>query len=213
MPNGPRADRLDRAAFTSGLLKFVAERGLGELSMRSLGQALGVSHMAVYHHFPGGREQLLQVTADAVIAGIKLPEFRGDWIAWLVTVSEGTFEALNKYPGVAEYVLARHPVYITQSAATMIDNIFAILLDSGMSELDAAEVWIVCETWLAGQLWIADATRNRPSTSASDLRRIAASLGKRSAVRRVAPFLTKRVANDHLSSGLRDLLIGFSQRG
>ena len=32
--------------------------------MRSLGEAMGMSHMAVYHHFPSGREELLGIGGE-----------------------------------------------------------------------------------------------------------------------------------------------------
>src|SRR5436305_830415 len=143
--------RFTRAAFTEKLLGYVAEHGLGELTMRSLGHALGVSHMAVYHHFPGGREELLQVTTDAVLAQIELPEFDGDWIEWLVQTGQRTFDVLSKYRGVAEHVFSRHPVYATSGVVEMIDSIVAKLLSAGLSDVEAVEVWTVCETWLVGQ--------------------------------------------------------------
>ena len=138
--------------------------------MRSLGHALGVSHMAVYHHFPGGREELLQVTTDAVLAQIKLPEFDGDWIEWLVQTGQRTFDVLSKYRGVAAHVFSRHPVYATSGVVEMIDSIVATLLSAGLSDVEQVEVWTVCETWLVGQLWIADAVRDQVPTSAAGLR-------------------------------------------
>lgn len=50
-------------------LHIIAGRGLGGLSMRRLGDALQVEAMAVYHHFPLGKEQLF----DAIAAHITDP--------------------------------------------------------------------------------------------------------------------------------------------
>ena len=207
--------RFNRAAFTEKLLGFVAEHGLSELTMRSLGHALGVSHMAVYHHFPGGREELLQVTTDAVLAEIELPEFDGAWIEWLVQTGQCTFDVLSKYRGVAAYVFSRHPVYVTSGVVEIIDSILAKLLSAGLSDVEAVEVWTVCETWLVGQLWITDAMRDQPATAAAglqDLLEKEPDTAGSDSLRRVADLLAREHASNHLASGLRDLLTGFARR-
>ncbi|BBZ70627.1 putative transcriptional regulator, TetR family protein [Mycobacterium paraseoulense] len=210
-----RTGRFNRAAFTDEMLAFVSDRGLDQLSMRSLGEALGVSHMAVYHHFPGGRDELLQVTTDAVLSQIDLPEFSDDWIEWLVQTAERVFDVLSRYPGVGAHVFARHPVYLTSGVTEMIDTIMGTLLNAGLTEAEAVEVWTVGETWLVGQLWIAEATRDRPPSAPAEIRKLfpnnRAADGTRN-LRRVARLLLEESAGKHLSSGLRDLLTGFSRR-
>jgi TetR/AcrR family transcriptional regulator, tetracycline repressor protein len=47
-------------------LHIIAGRGLGGLSMRRLGDALEVEAMAIYHHFPLGKEQLFNAIAAYV---------------------------------------------------------------------------------------------------------------------------------------------------
>ena len=181
--------------------------------MRSLGSALGMSHMAVYHHFPGGREELIQVTTDSVVAQIRLPEPRSDWITWILDLAENAFTTLSRFPGVAEQILTRHPVYVTSSVVGLIDAIMGALLDAGLDEAQAAEVWTVSETWLAGQLWITDATRNRPSTTRADLSdALGDSAVSAANLLRVAEQLAGEVASTHLRSGLHDLLVGFRAR-
>lgn len=47
-------------------LRIIDGQGLRRLTMRRLGDALGVEAMAIYHHFPLGKEQLF----DAIVAHI-----------------------------------------------------------------------------------------------------------------------------------------------
>lgn len=52
---------LSRERIIIEALHIIAGRGLGGLSMRRLGDALEVEAMAIYHHFPLGKEQLLSL--------------------------------------------------------------------------------------------------------------------------------------------------------
>jgi hypothetical protein len=65
-----------------------------------------------------------------------------------------------------------------------------------------------------GQLWIADAVRLRPSTARSELDAVLGdeSTSDAKSLRRVASALVDETASAHFSSGLRDLLVGFSRR-
>ena len=58
----------------------LADRGgLDNLSMRKLGQELGVDAMAIYRHIKG-KDDLLDGVAEVVIGEIERPAAGGDWI-------------------------------------------------------------------------------------------------------------------------------------
>ncbi|MEU3019443.1 MULTISPECIES: helix-turn-helix domain-containing protein [unclassified Nocardiopsis] len=66
---------LSRERIIVEALHIIAGRGLGGLSMRRLGDALDVEAMAIYHHFPKGKEQLFNaiaayVTTARVVSGL-----------------------------------------------------------------------------------------------------------------------------------------------
>ncbi|GHC83414.1 hypothetical protein GCM10007079_24570 [Nocardiopsis terrae] len=66
---------LSRERIIIEALHIIAGRGLGGLSMRRLGDALDVEAMAIYHHFPRGKEQLFNaiaayVTTARVVSGL-----------------------------------------------------------------------------------------------------------------------------------------------
>lgn len=85
-------DRVVRAA-----LDLVDEEGLAALTMRRLGQRLGVEAMSLYNHVPG-KEGLLDDLVDLVVAEIELPAGDGGWT-----------EAMRRRAVSARAVFARHP--------------------------------------------------------------------------------------------------------
>ncbi len=54
------------------------EGGIDSLSMRKLGQQLGVEAMALYHHF-ANKDDLVDSMVDLVFGEIELPTSGGDW--------------------------------------------------------------------------------------------------------------------------------------
>lgn len=65
---------LSRERIILEALHIIAGRGLGGLSMRRLGDALEVEAMAIYHHFPLGKEQLF----NAITAYVTSPGSTGE---------------------------------------------------------------------------------------------------------------------------------------
>ncbi|MEO8228775.1 MAG: TetR/AcrR family transcriptional regulator [Chloroflexota bacterium] len=59
-------------------LELADQGGLDALSMRKLGQALGVEAMAVYYHF-ANKERVLDGIVDLVFGEIDLPAAGADW--------------------------------------------------------------------------------------------------------------------------------------
>src|SRR3954470_18411768 len=84
-------DRILRTA-----LELADEHGLDWLSMRKLGQALGVEAMSLYHHV-ANRDDLVDGMIDLVFAEIELPLEEVDWRS-----------AMRARAVSARQVLARH---------------------------------------------------------------------------------------------------------
>ncbi len=77
---GPPARRapLSRERVLAAAMKLADAGGLDALSMRKLGQALGVEAMAVYYYF-ANKEQVLDGIVDLVFGEIELPAVAADW--------------------------------------------------------------------------------------------------------------------------------------
>jgi AcrR family transcriptional regulator len=96
MPGSSRAreiaagpGRLNPATVVDAALDLIARNGLEGLSMRALGQALGVEAMSLYHWFPA-KERLLDAIADRLIAKVELPPLPATadtWRRWMTQVA------------------------------------------------------------------------------------------------------------------------------
>jgi AcrR family transcriptional regulator len=69
----PRRDALSRSAIADAALAQIDEQGLEALSMRKLGEALGVEAMALYHHYPN-KGELLDAVMDRLVEEIDQPD-------------------------------------------------------------------------------------------------------------------------------------------
>ena len=70
--------RLTRELVLKTALRLADQGGLESLSMRKLGQELGVEAMAVYYHF-ANKDEVLDGIVDLVFAEIDLPVAGEDW--------------------------------------------------------------------------------------------------------------------------------------
>ncbi len=71
---------LTRERVLETTLRLADQGGLEELSMRKLGQALGVEAMALYYHF-ANKERVLDGIVDLVFGEIDVPAIGAEWKA------------------------------------------------------------------------------------------------------------------------------------
>jgi AcrR family transcriptional regulator len=69
---------LTRERVLNTAMKLADQGGLESLSMRKLGQALGVEAMALYYHF-ANKERVLDGIVDLAFGEIELPAIGADW--------------------------------------------------------------------------------------------------------------------------------------
>jgi AcrR family transcriptional regulator len=58
---------LNKIEYVRVAMEFVEEHGLGQLTMRALGEQLGVDPTAVYRHFPS-KEVMIEAMLDQMMA-------------------------------------------------------------------------------------------------------------------------------------------------
>src|SRR2546423_11806661 len=71
---------LNRERVLQAAVAFADEHGLGSLSMRKLGESLGVEAMSLYNHV-ANKSELLDGMVDLVFSEIGLPSGGADWRA------------------------------------------------------------------------------------------------------------------------------------
>jgi AcrR family transcriptional regulator len=135
-------DRVLRAAVT-----FADENGIESLSMRKLGQVVGVEAMSLYNHV-ANKEDLLDGMIDLVFAEIELP-----------SAEEGWKRAMRQRAISVRTVMARHRWAIglmesrtSPGPATLRhhDAVLGCLRNSGFSLEQAAHAYAALDSYIYG---------------------------------------------------------------
>src|SRR5262245_18023553 len=104
MPSGRRVpltrDRVIRAA-----IRVLDGGGTGALSMRKLGQVLGVEAMSLYNHV-ASKDDLLDGIADYVLNEIDLPVAGRDWEAAIWKCAVSAHDILAAHPWACDLIMA-----------------------------------------------------------------------------------------------------------
>jgi|SRR5579884_81140 len=88
---------LSRERVLVAAVAFADEHGLGSLSMRKLGEVLGVEAMSLYNHV-ANKDQLLDGMVDLVFGEIDLPADRADWKPAMRERAQSARRALGRHP-------------------------------------------------------------------------------------------------------------------
>jgi AcrR family transcriptional regulator len=121
---------LSRERITSTAIELADRDGIESLSMRKLGQSLGVDPMSLYNHVRD-KDDLLDAVADAIVGEIEPEPERGDWIESLRGTVLAARATMLRHPWAAEVLESRE----TPGPATMryMDLVLGILRQGGFS--------------------------------------------------------------------------------
>jgi len=91
-------------------LKILEKEGEDAVSMRRVAQAVGITPMAIYHHFPN-REALLNFITDREFAKflgyIQARPMRGSMESWLLNYMDAYIEYAFDRPRIFDYVFSQ----------------------------------------------------------------------------------------------------------
>ncbi|WP_307816590.1 TetR/AcrR family transcriptional regulator C-terminal domain-containing protein [Nocardioides limicola] len=139
--------RLDRDQVVAAAIGVADERGLAGITMRSVGRALGVEAMSLYHHV-GGKDELLDLVVDRVFAEVALPEAGAPWRAAMVARAGSARAALRRHPwalGLLESRKAPGPTLLRHH-----DAVLGCLRDGGFSVSLAAHAFSALDAYVYG---------------------------------------------------------------
>ncbi len=136
-----RTQPLTKPEIFSAALAIIDAEGIDALTMRRLAQDLGVEAMSLYHHVPNKEALLdgvveLALTAQAPVA----PPTSGDWQATVTAAVCGFRRALITHPNVLPHMIT-HPPSSPEASAMYIQGPLAYLINNGVAEKDAAELF------------------------------------------------------------------------
>ena len=129
----PRRVPLSRERVLDAAIKLADQGGLESLSMRKLGQELGVEAMAVYYHF-ANKDEVIDGIVDIVFSEIDLPSSGTDWKAAMRRRAISLRDALLRHRwaiGLMESRRNAGPANLRHHAA-VIGNLRAAGFDSTM---------------------------------------------------------------------------------
>jgi AcrR family transcriptional regulator len=207
-PAGPQPRRISREDIADVGVELTVAHGLQAVSVRAVASRLGVRSPSLYHHLPGGLDELQGLVVARVQQLLEAEEDGADGAedprdpaepATVRDMIEGPLRlvgrASHRYPGVLEYILTTgkdSPTTLEGSSRTVL-----LLLDSELSDV-APEAYVAIHAYVTG--WI---FAQRPSSAAAQ----AHGLGPLADLLRAAESLDQQQV---LFDGLRALLSGLA---
>jgi len=130
-------------------IDLVDRQGLGALTMRRLGSALGVEAMSLYKHV-ASKEALLRGMVDRIIGQIAIPDEGAHWRDAMTHRAASAREVLGRHAwviGLMEAETAAGP-----NSMRYVDAIIGSLLAAGFSMGDAGRAFMVLDSYVYGHV-------------------------------------------------------------
>jgi len=142
----PRA-RLNRDRMLRAAIALADARGIESLTMRRLGEQLGVEAMSLYNHV-ANKDDLLNGMVDAVFSEIDIPAGALDWKAAMRERGISARKALSRHPWATGLMESR----TTPGAATLRhhDTVIGTLREAGFSIELAAHAYSALDSYTYG---------------------------------------------------------------
>ncbi len=143
----------DRTALTRDrildtALAIVARDGLAALSMRRLGEEVGVEAMSLYHHVPS-KAALLDGVHERILARVPPPPaHEHDWRRYAAHQAQALHATLCAHPGAIGLFVARPAA--TASSLARLDAYLDVLVRAGFSRPEAVQVVHVVMAFVVG---------------------------------------------------------------
>jgi AcrR family transcriptional regulator len=127
---------------------FADEVGIESLSMRKLGEALGVEAMSLYKHV-ANKDDILDGIVDIVVASeIELPAIGGDWKTAMHRRAISTHEVLMRHPWATMLIMSR--ANTGPAMLRYVDATIGSLREAGFSYALADHAWNAIDSYVCG---------------------------------------------------------------
>lgn len=119
-------------------IELVDAEGVQGLSMRRLGEALGVEAMALYHHFPN-KDAILDGIVGRIMeeVGPAIPPADADWKTVMLSGPASARRALDAHPKATWLFFGRQ--YNTATSLQMLEAPLAILYSAGFRDQELVD--------------------------------------------------------------------------
>ena len=154
-----RRDRLSRARVLQAAMALADDAGIESLTMRRLGEELGVGPMALYRHI-ANKDDLIDAMVDVVFSEIGVPWFDGDWKRAMRDRAIAVRESLIRHRwaiGILESRANPGPANLQHH-----DAVIGCLREGGFDIAMAAHAYSVLDSYIYG---FAATQKNLPFTA------------------------------------------------
>jgi AcrR family transcriptional regulator len=189
--------RFSRPDVVAAGVRITAERGLPGLTLSAVADRLGVQRPSLYHHFPGGFEELRAAVLES-ITGLEPAEDDGaagdaGLLAWEERALRRMASASSEFPGVVPYLSTEGRNERRPLAES--DRLARLLMSQDL-DTSAAEAFVITNAYLVG--WIMAQRQDADAAEAAGMSALATVL------REAAGLDPEKV----LMNGFRALLAG-----
>jgi AcrR family transcriptional regulator len=142
---------LNRERVLQAAMRLVDEGGLEALSMRKLGQALGVEAMSLYNHV-ANKDDILDGMVDLVLREFELPSPGKDWEAEVRRCAISGHDALLRHPWACNLILST--TRIRPARLEYMEALFRTFRESGFSPQETSRAYHAIDSHILGYtLW------------------------------------------------------------
>jgi TetR/AcrR family tetracycline transcriptional repressor len=157
---------LSRDLILQRAIEFMDAHGTQHLTMRRLGQQLGVEAMSLYRYV-NGREDLLEGVVDRLVDQIRVdPETRMEpqdgWQAFLQWLAHSVRDLALSHPSIFPLIATRHPsapwLRPPLRSLRIVEEFLTSLTARGFTEVQAVRTYRTFSSFLLGHLLLEVAT-------------------------------------------------------
>lgn len=208
---------LDRDRIISAAIAFIDEQGLPGLTMRRLGDRLGVEAMSLYRYVPG-KEDLLDAIVESLVMAMEyddevLTRPENGWQDFLQRLAHGVRRVALQHPKAFPLVASRPPeapwLRPPLRSIDWVENFLDALISEGFTDEAAVSGYRAFTSFLLGHLLLEVATHGGdvgPLDVIDDGSPDYAGLENSPAVRRLRPALSEDHAAVEFEESLENLL-------
>ena len=138
---------LSRERVLRTALALADESGIESLSMRKLGEELGVEAMSLYRH-AANKDDILDGIVDLVASEIELPAIGGEWRAAMRRRATSAHEVLMRHPWATMLIVSR--VNVGPAMLRYVDTTIGCLREAGFSYEKADHAWNLIDSHVYG---------------------------------------------------------------
>ena len=138
---------LSKERVLQAAIRLADKIGIASLSMRRLGQELGVEAMSLYKHV-ANKDDVLDGIVDIVASEIELPSIGGDWKKSMRRRASSAHEILLRHPWATMLIVSR--ANVGPAMLRYVDATIGCLREAGFSYVMADHAWNAIDSQSTG---------------------------------------------------------------